>query len=345
MRKRHLEIENQKPDVQTAIEPLGSECTSKKTKIERKPFYISPLSISFIKVPDNKLGFAKFDECVYINGSFDTTRLDNLKYGYNSKIVLQVTRKNVDKFTVLLASISKVIGESINESRVYKIRSPISGFRKLLLSVKTDAHLLDIVRPYLKNETSKVTIDCEIMITGVMFTNDNIVHLCMKMNDISIPWITCLGDTHVQKWNDIKFTNDTACELADSLVSYKFVSFKEPIIINGTFTIAEIQDIINSKYTNVLFRLKSSDGFMFDTFIKSLYETLQIGSDTKIVNPLFDSKLPIRMDPDLVSYIYPYLDMPHTKFQCDISISGVFVSGLNVHLRMDMLDINLGLEV
>jgi hypothetical protein len=211
--------------------------------------------------------------------------------------------------------------------------------------VKTDAHLLDIVRPYLKNETSKVTIDCEIMITGVMFTNDNLVHLCMKMNDISIPWITCLGDNHVQKWNDMKFTNDTACELSDSLVSYKFVSFKEPIIINGTFTIAEIQDIINSKYTNVYFRLKSSDGFMFDTFIKSLYETLKIGSDKKIVNPLFDLKLPIRMDPDLVSYIYPYLDTSRTIFQCDISIPGVFVSGLNVHLRMDMVDINLCLEV
>jgi hypothetical protein len=133
-----------------------------------------------------------------------------------------------------------VITQSSKESQIFTIRSPISRFGKLLLSAKTDVHYLDIVHPYLKTQTSKVTTDCEIIVSGVMFTNDNLVHLCMKMNDISIPSNTCVGHNQVYKCNHIKFTNNVECELIDSLVSYNFVSFKEPIIINVTFTIAEI---------------------------------------------------------------------------------------------------------
>jgi hypothetical protein len=119
------------------------------------------------------------------------------------------------------------------------------------------------------------------------------------------------------------------------------VAFEKPIMVSGTFSIAEIQDIENSKYTKFSFLLGAFDGHLFDTFVSHLHESLNVGYQKNIVNPIQDLKLRVELDPDLASYVYPYLDTPDTYYKCDINISGVFVYGIKAYLCLDMHDINV----
>ena len=188
--------------------------------------------------------------------------------------------------------------------------------------------MLDIVKPHLQNEKSNVIVDCDIDVYGIWFKDDNDVLLCMKMYDLLIPTYSNIVDMNSNITNRLSVSNDVNCKLCLSDLKNdkcQFVAFKKPIMASGAFSIAEIQEIENKKYTQLFFLLGASDGHLFDTFVSHIRESVSVGYQKNIVNPLEDLKLLVKFDPDLVSYIYPYLDVLDTFYSCDINISVFFM--------------------
>lgn len=320
MSKRHLELEN--------------KLENKKIKNEQNTLQISPLC-TVLTAPPSKYerGIMNFDNLVHISGRFVADREDNLKYGKHSNLVLKITKNDHLILKEFFGLVYKVMKLRWNQ----KIRDPVIGFKKLVLPVCTSCQLLDIIRPHLQTQNSSILLDCDIVVSGILFKDDNDVRLCMKMYDVMIPSCSNMADR-------LSVYNDVNCKL--NLNDFKngksqFVVFENPIIVSGTFYISEIRDIQNSKYTKVFFQLSSSDGQLFDAFIGNLHETISVDYKKKIVSPLQDLRLPVKLDQDLASYIYPYLDSPDTYYKCDIHVSGLFVSGFKAYLCLDMHDINV----
>jgi hypothetical protein len=319
MSKRHLELEN--------------KLENKKIRNEQNTLQISPLC-AVLSAPPSKYerGIMNFDQAVHIRGRFVADREDNLKYGKHSNLVLKITKN----YHLILKDFFRLVYKVMKLRWNQTIRDPVIGFKKIL-PVYTSGQLLDIIRPHLQTQNSSILLDCDIVVSGIMFKDDNDVRLCMKMYDVIIPSCSNMTDR-------LSVSNDVNCKLilSDSKnCKSQFVAFENPIIVSGIFSISEIRDIQNSKYTKVFFQLSSSDGQLFDAFIGNLRETVSADYMKNIVSPLQDLKLPVKLDPDLASYTYPYLDSLDTYYKCEIHISGLFVSGLKAYLCLDMHDINI----
>lgn len=341
MNKRGLEPESSDygriPDPETP----GCFRRMKKQNVASNSLSISDLKFDRgARASTIRKGFVGFDSPVYIKGRFVATRDLNIKFGQDSNLVLRVTKRYSDTLLQFLILVAKVM--QLGEKQ--KMYNPVSGFNVKYLRVKSTGILLDLVRPHLKPARDCVELDCVIAVSGVTFGNGNLVHLCMKMHDISVPSLLVTNgmddtSTSLQVLGELPSTL-RLCDIEDK--EPRFHAFVEPVNLYGTFTLSHIEDIPISKKSNVVFIMKNSDRLIFNDFVWSLSKCLHIGSDKNIVNPLCDLKLHVRMHSDLVSYMYPYLvDKPETKYYCEMVVFGVFLSGSNVYMCMDTRDVNV----
>ena len=234
-----------------------------KKKIERNPLQISPLCTVVKTLPSkHERGIANFGQHVHIRGRFTAYKEDNIKYGKQSKLVLEITKNDRVALIEFLFLVHKLMKLRWHQ----KIIDPVLGFKKLILPIHTSSHLLDIVRPHLENEKSNDIVDCDIVVSRLWFKDENDVLLCMKMYDLVIPTDSNIVDMDKNITESLSVSNEVNCKLCLSDLKNdrsQFVAFEKPIMVSGTFSIAEIQDFENSKYTKFFSLLGASDGHLF----------------------------------------------------------------------------------